>query len=160
MSSFLNDSARYSLLILMQSFAWSSTRPLIYNSSNPYIIIIIIICSLLRVFHTRVTWWFLTGVWVRKVSSSFQDSSQYSGRSQKCSCLVISARHAISKSSRLVPNHFVTVLRALITIGISSLSWCNGYRRRIWTQRHEFKSWTIWLHFTLYTNTLGKVWIQ
>ena len=28
------------------------------------LIIIIIICSLLRVFHTSVTWWFLIGVWV------------------------------------------------------------------------------------------------
>ena len=29
--------------------------------------------------------------------------------------------------------------------------WCNGYRHRKWTRRHEFKSWT-----THSTNTLGK----
>ena len=38
--------------------------------------------------------------------------------------------------------------------------WCNGYRRRKWTRRHEFKSWTrlIALHIALMP--LGKVWIQ
>ena len=25
---------------------------------------------------------------------------------------------------------------------IKRCPWCNGYRRRKWTQRHEFKSWT------------------
>ena len=29
--------------------------------------------------------------------------------------------------------------------------WCNGYRRRNWTWRHEFKSWP-----DHSTNTLGK----
>ena len=23
-----------------------------------------------------------------------------------------------------------------------NVTWCNGYRRRNWTQRYEFKSWT------------------
>ena len=32
--------------------------------------------------------------------------------------------------------------------------WCNGYRRRNWTQRHEFKSWTDCISHS--TNTLGK----
>ena len=38
--------------------------------------------------------------------------------------------------------------------------WCIGYRRRNWTRRYEFKSWTrlIALHIALIP--LGKVWIQ
>ena len=32
--------------------------------------------------------------------------------------------------------------------------WCNGYRRRNWTRRHEFKSWTDCISHN--TNTLGK----
>ena len=31
---------------------------------------------------------------------------------------------------------------------------CNGYRRRIWTRRHEFKSWTDCISHS--TNTLGE----
>ena len=38
--------------------------------------------------------------------------------------------------------------------------WCNGYRRRIWTRRHEYKSWTWLTAFRIALITLGKVWIQ
>ena len=38
-------------------------------------------------------------------------------------------------------------------------SWCNGYRRRKWTQRHEFKSWTRLIAFHIALIPLGKVWI-
>ena len=38
--------------------------------------------------------------------------------------------------------------------------WCNGYRRRIWTRRHEFKSWTWLIAFHIAQIPLGKVWIQ
>ena len=38
--------------------------------------------------------------------------------------------------------------------------WCNGYRRRIWTRRHEFKSWTWLIAFHIALILLGKVWIQ
>ena len=33
--------------------------------------------------------------------------------------------------------------------------WCNGYRRRKWTRRHEFKSWTT-DYISHSTNTFGK----
>ena len=36
--------------------------------------------------------------------------------------------------------------------------WCNCYRRRKWTRRHEFKSWTRLIAFPI--APLGKVWIQ
>ena len=38
-------------------------------------------------------------------------------------------------------------------------SWCNGYRRRIWTGRLEFKSWTRLIAFHIALIPLGKVWI-
>ena len=38
--------------------------------------------------------------------------------------------------------------------------WCNGYRRRKWTRRHEFKSWTSLIAFHIALIPLGKVWIQ
>ena len=41
-----------------------------------------------------------------------------------------------------------------------SCPWCNGYRRRIWTRRHEFKSWTWLIAFHIALIPLGKVWIQ
>ena len=36
----------------------------------------------------------------------------------------------------------------------------NGYRRRKWTRRHEFKSWTRLIAFHIALIPLGKVWIQ
>ena len=38
--------------------------------------------------------------------------------------------------------------------------WCNGYRRKKWTRRHEFKSWTRLIAFHIALIPLGKVWIQ
>ena len=38
--------------------------------------------------------------------------------------------------------------------------WCNGYRRRKWTRRHEFKPWTRLMAFHIALIPLGKVWIQ
>ena len=39
-------------------------------------------------------------------------------------------------------------------------TWCNGYRRKNWTRRHEFKSWTWLIAFHIALIPLGKVWIQ
>ena len=41
-----------------------------------------------------------------------------------------------------------------------TITWCNGYRRRKWTRRHEFKSWTRLIAFHIALIPLGKVWIQ
>ena len=38
--------------------------------------------------------------------------------------------------------------------------WCNGYGRRKWTRRYEFKSWTRLIAFHMALIPLGKVWIQ
>ena len=52
----------------------------------------------------------------------------------------------------LMPNH--------VYIYITWVSWWNGYRRRKWTRRHEFKSWTTLIAFHIALIPLGKVWIQ
>ena len=43
---------------------------------------------------------------------------------------------------------------------IKEFPWCNSYRRRKWTRRHEFKSWTRMIAFHIALIPLGKVWIQ
>ena len=43
---------------------------------------------------------------------------------------------------------------------IIKILWCNGYRRRNWTRRYEFKSWTRLIAFHIALIPLGKVWIQ
>ena len=42
----------------------------------------------------------------------------------------------------------------------TKLNRLNGYRRRVWTRRHEFKSWTWLIAFHIALIPLGKVWIQ
>ena len=39
-------------------------------------------------------------------------------------------------------------------------SWCNSYRRRKWTRRHEFKSWARLIAFNIALIPLRKVRIQ
>ena len=43
-----------------------------------------------------------------------------------------------------------------ITVTLRRCPWCNGYRRREWTQRHEFKSWTRLVAFHIALLALGK----
>ena len=40
---------------------------------------------------------------------------------------------------------------------LSICPWGNGYRRRKWTRRHEFKSWTRLIAFHIALIPLGKV---
>ena len=40
---------------------------------------------------------------------------------------------------------------------IKACPWCNGYRRRKWTRKHEFKSWTRLIAFHIALIPLGKV---
>ncbi len=40
---------------------------------------------------------------------------------------------------------------------ILKIPWCNGYRRRKWTRRHEFKFWTRLIAFHIALIPLGKV---
>ena len=108
-----------------------------YTMKTDIIIIIIIIIIPVQVFHISVSWWFLTGIWVTasllkspglfsvlwlistvQVSSSLQDSSQYSGWSQQCCSL--DGLHLSSYFQVRSPciNPSVAVPRAPITFGI------------------------------------------
>ena len=78
------------------------------------IIIIIIIIYSLSVFHIRVSFWISLDFEWQQVSSSLQDWSQDSGRSQQC-CHFDSPLP--SKSSRPFNNPLVIVPKAPITIG-------------------------------------------
>ena len=60
----------------------------------------------------------------------------------------------ISRHKIIIWRHF------FIYRSISISIWCNGYRRRKWTRRHEFKSWTRVIAFHIALIPLGKVWIQ
>ena len=61
---------------------------------------------------------------------------------------------------RLLHGLWSLASRYINTIYIWRCPWCNGYRCRKWTRRHEFNSWTklIALHIALIP--LGKIWIQ
>ena len=48
----------------------------------------------------------------------------------------------------------------LPSLYIRRCPWCNGYRRRKWPRRLEFKSWTRLIAFHIALIPLGKVWIQ
>ena len=53
-----------------------------------------------------------------------------------------------------------TIIRGVYIKKIWRCPWCNGYRRRKWTRRHEFKSWSRLIAFHIALIPLGKVWIQ
>ena len=77
---------------------------------------------------------------------------------------MISTGALISNYSSPFTKSLGIVSSAPITIGITVTfmmwPWCNGYRRRKWTRRHEFKSWTRLIAFHIALIPLGKVWIQ
>ena len=65
-----------------------------------------------------------------------------------------------------LPAHYSTLHRRKNSLKDSdeqastNYRWCNCYRRRKWTRRHEFKSWTRMIAFHIALTPLGKVWIQ
>ena len=64
-------------------------------------------------------------------------------------------------TSRLIQTDTVSYIHTYIHPHYSYICpWCNGYRRRIWTRQHEFKSWTWLIAFHIALIPLGKVWIQ
>ena len=44
-----------------------------------------------------------------------------------------------------------------VGVNINRCPWCDCYRRRKWTRRHEFKSWTRLVAFHIAPIPLGKV---
>ena len=63
----------------------------------------------------------------------------------------------LNRLSKLGHNELAQYLEGCL---LRRCPWCNGYRRRKWTRRHEFKSWTILIAFHIALIHLGKVWIQ
>ena len=69
---------------------------------------------------------------------------------------------ATTKWSEHTPSkkEYVSQFRALLIQLLWRCPWCNGYRRRKWTRRHEFKSSTRLIAFHIALIPLGKIWIQ
>ena len=63
-------------------------------------------------------------------------------------------KYDLNLSSKIIKANLI------VSINIWRCPWCNGYRRRNWTRRHEFKSWTRMIAFLIALIPLGKVWIQ
>ena len=66
-----------------------------------------------------------------------------------------------SKQSLIVKiKVYVNIFKWLIDVIWWMCLWCNGYHRRKWIRRHEFKSWTRLIAFHIVLIPLGKIWIQ
>ena len=52
------------------------------------------------------------------------------------------------------------IYSSLVNHNLRRCPWCNGYRCRKWTRRHEFKSRTRLIAFHIVLIPSGKVWIQ
>ena len=82
---------------------------------------------------------------------------------QKRPALFKSGRWHFHQDNTPVHNS-ILVTDYLTKMGIKTVAWrCpwyNCYRRRKWTRRHEFKSWTRLIAFHIALIPLGKVWIQ
>ena len=64
---------------------------------------------------------------------------------------------SISQSNALKENAYIDWI---IVFNMWMCRWCNCYRRRKWTRRHEIKSWTRLIAFQIALIPLGNVWIQ
>ena len=61
------------------------------------------------------------------------------------------------KTEDIYHHHHLVVPSARISL---RCPWCNGYRRRKWIQRYEFKSWMSLIAFHTALMPLRNVWIQ
>ena len=73
--------------------------------------------TLLRVFHTSVSWWFFTRIWV--TTSLLKSPLLFLADVNNAVVWMISTRLFISKSSSPCTNRLVTVPSAIITTGIT-----------------------------------------
>ena len=87
------------------------------------ITIIIIICSLLRVFHTNISWWLLTGVWV--ITSLFcRKCPRCNGYRRRKR----TRRHEFKSWTRLIAFHIALIPlgKVWIQLFIQLLLWVNN----------------------------------
>ena len=68
-----------------------------------------------------------------------------------------SPKKSLRKCSKELGLSPVSLQRRMIKFTLRRCLWCNGYRRRKWTRRHEFKSWTRLIAFHIALIPLGKV---
>ena len=87
------------------------------------IIIAIIICSLLIIFLTSVSWWFLTGVWVTTTPQVSRTLLSILADLNNAEVWMVFTRTVISKSSSPCTNPLGTVLRTPIPIDITFMSY-------------------------------------
>ena len=110
--------------------------------------------------HSHITWLTVTSfhplILLKKITQiRFLFFTSFSFHVEKC--------HSMEKKRRLNVKYgsfscFCTGCYYLRSSG--RCPWCNDYRRREWTRRHEFKSWTRLIAFHIALIPLGKVWIQ
>ena len=84
-------------------------------------------------------------------------------KKKKRTCRIVNIAVPADNKRKIKENEkrdkYLDLLREL-KISYKTCPWCNGYRRRKWTRRHEFKSWTRLIAFHIALIPLGKVWIQ
>ena len=76
-----------------------------------------------------------------------------------CSDKIITPKFVV-EIQVMMENNPSKLIRSITTNILWRCPWCNGYRRRKWTRRHEFKTWTRLIAFHIALIPLGKVWIQ
>ena len=119
-------------------------------------------CSLTEVLVIHSWWRLMMNCWLTadRRSYFFSVYSVYTYLHSTCVCMKI----CISISQwyhwvKMSPNNILPANTG-IWLFAWRCPWCNGYRRRNWTWRHEFKSWTRLIAFHIALIPLGKVWIQ
>ena len=108
--SYLKISEKFVLLILKDRFRVVH-KPLVCRVKFYHFF-------LLRVFHTSICRWFLTGVWVTVSSLVFRTLLSILADLNNPTVWMVSTRPFISKSPSHCINPLVTLQRAPITIGI------------------------------------------
>ena len=66
----------------------------------------------------------------------------------------------LSSNNCNATQNIIFILSSLYHIFLWRYPRCNGYRRKKWTRRDVFKSWTWLIAFHIALIPLGKVWIQ
>ena len=152
------------LAVLSNILVWMiSCHPLISKSSRPFN------NPLVTVPKALITIGIIVPFKFHSFFSSLARTRYLSFFSLAFKFILWSARTAKSTILQVLFYLFFFLRAIIFTFGLKCLgkvskkvkcSWCNGYRRRKWTRRHEFKSWTRLIAFHTALIRLGKVWIQ
>ena len=100
--------------------------------------------------------------WISKIQSGCEDTLEERYAIKFCFKLGKMPQKQRIECFTLLFNHLAWIEHQFLS-GIRDSRrclWCNCYRRRKWTRRHEFKSWSRLIAFHIALIPLGKVWIQ